>query len=121
VRFEGGVAVEIDADEGAENLRARTAEDEGGRRLGEVALVDRDGPDRAARHGLLRHAPGRERRQPHAFGMGFEFACGDEIRARVNQSATHIDFMIGGEDVDVTGLTAAGESVPVLRGGAWQI
>jgi aminopeptidase len=53
--------------------------------------------------------------------MGFEFACGDEDRDRVNQSATQIDFMIGGDDVDVTGVTAAGESVPVLREGPWRI
>jgi hypothetical protein len=29
--------------------------------------------------------------------------------------------MVGADDVDVTGLTAAGERVPVLRGGTWQI
>ena len=29
--------------------------------------------------------------------------------------------MIGSPEVDVTGLTAAGERVPVLRDGAWQI
>jgi aminopeptidase len=29
--------------------------------------------------------------------------------------------MIGGEDVDVTGITREGERVPVLRGGAWQL
>ena len=121
VRFDGGVAVEIDADEGAENLRARVDEDEGGRRLGEVALVDgegRIGPLGTVFYNTLLD----ENATSHiAFGTGFEFACGDEVRARVNQSATHIDFMIGGDDVDVTGLTAAGESVPVLRGGAWQI
>ena len=33
----------------------------------------------------------------------------------------HIDFMIGGNDVDVTGLTRDGERVPLLRGGAWQL
>jgi leucyl aminopeptidase (aminopeptidase T) len=29
--------------------------------------------------------------------------------------------MIGGDDVDVTGITRTGERVPVLRGGTWQI
>src|SRR5207237_7891809 len=43
VRFEGGRAVQIDAEENAEALRGRTAVDEGGARLGEVALVDREG------------------------------------------------------------------------------
>ena len=42
MRFEGGNAVEIDADEGAETLRALSSRDPGAARLGEVALVDRD-------------------------------------------------------------------------------
>jgi leucyl aminopeptidase (aminopeptidase T) len=29
--------------------------------------------------------------------------------------------MIGGDDVDATGITADGREVPVLRGGSWQI
>src|SRR5205814_6908818 len=42
VRFEGGRAVEIDAEAGGEALRAQAALDEGASRLGEVALVDRE-------------------------------------------------------------------------------
>ena len=45
----------------------------------------------------------------------------EQDRARLNRSAIHIDFMIGGDDVAVTGLTGSGERVPVLRGGAWQL
>jgi hypothetical protein len=29
--------------------------------------------------------------------------------------------MLGGDDVDVTGLTRDGEHVPLLRGGRWQV
>ena len=36
-------------------------------------------------------------------------------------SGIHIDFMIGSDELEVTGLTADGERVPVLRGGDWQI
>ena len=43
VRFEGGIAVEIDADENVEALRSQLAIDEGALRLGELALVDREG------------------------------------------------------------------------------
>ena len=40
VRFEGGRAVQIDADSAAETLRTICARDEGAARLGEIALVD---------------------------------------------------------------------------------
>src|SRR5262249_25891262 len=43
VRFEGGRAVQIDADTGAELIRGRAARDEGASRLGELALVDGEG------------------------------------------------------------------------------
>ena len=42
-------------------------------------------------------------------------------RDRVNRSEVHVDFMIGSPEVDVTGITTAGDRVPVLRNGAWQI
>ena len=122
VRFEGGRAVAIDADEGADNLRARCAKDEGGVRLGEVALVDREG--RIGGLGTVFHETLLdENAASHiALGKGFDFSVEtDEDRARVNDSAIHIDFMIGGDDVDVTGLTADGARVPVLRGGVWQV
>ena len=43
VRFEGGRAVQIDADTAAETMRTICARDEGAARLGEIALVDREG------------------------------------------------------------------------------
>src|SRR5262245_18390772 len=43
VRFEGGRAVQVDADSGTETLRALVKQDDGGSRLGELALVDREG------------------------------------------------------------------------------
>jgi aminopeptidase len=46
---------------------------------------------------------------------------GDEDRDAINKSAIHIDFMVGSDEVAVTGLTRDGQSVPVLRGGRWQI
>ncbi len=121
VRFEGGRAVAIEADEGAVNLRTRTERDEGGARLGEVALVDREGRigrlDTVFSETLL-----DENAASHiALGSAYEFAAGEEDRERLNQSAIHIDFMIGGDEVDVDGITQTGERVPVLRGGAWQI
>jgi aminopeptidase len=121
VRFEGGRAVEIDAERGAPNLRARCAKDEGAARLGEVALVDREGrigPLGTVFYNTLldENAAGHL-----ALGHGFVFAVDESDVGRVNASGVHVDFMIGGDDVAVSGVTATGERVPILRGGVWQI
>jgi aminopeptidase len=121
VRFEAGKAVEITADENAEALRAKLAVDDGGVHLGELALVDRHGRigplDTVFYDTLL-----DENARSHiALGSGFEFLVEDDDVARVNRSATHVDFMIGSPELEVDGVTADGERVPLLRGGDWQI
>ena len=121
VRFERGVAVEIDADENADVLRTLLEIDEGARRLGELALVDRHGrigPLGTVFYNTLLD----ENAASHiAFGSGFPFLVGDQELASVNHSKQHIDFMIGSPEVEVDGVTADGERVPVLRRGDWQI
>jgi aminopeptidase len=122
IRFEGGRAVEIDADTNAEALRGRCAVDDGASRLGEVALVDRE-----SRIGKL----GRtffttlldENAASHiALGDAYSSPIADEADVpRINESAVHIDFMIGSDDVEVTGTTKAGAQVPILREGSWQM
>jgi aminopeptidase len=121
VRFEGGRAVEIDADAGAEALRAQAALDEGASRLGEVALVDRE--SRIGRLGTTFYDTLLdENAASHvALGSAYSFTLDETHRARANTSEIHVDFMIGSDDVAVTGITASGERVPVLRGGDWQI
>jgi aminopeptidase len=121
VRFEGGRAVQIDAESGAETLRAVVAQDEGGARLGELALVDREGRigplDTVFYDTLL-----DENAASHiALGSAYESAVGEEDRERVNRSSIHVDFMVGSPEVDVTGITRDGERVPVLRDAVWQV
>jgi aminopeptidase len=122
VSFQGGRAVRIDADEGAETLRGLSERDQGAARLGEVALVDRAGrigPLETVFYDTLLD----ENAASHiALGQGLSFAVADEQdRARINNSEIHIDFMIGGDDVAVTGATRDGRELPLLRGGDWQI
>ena len=122
IRFEGGRAVEIEADENAAALRERCASDNGAARLGEVALVDRE-----SRIGQL----GRtfystlldENSASHlALGDAYSHPIGDPADLpRINESEIHIDFMIGSDEVTVTGVTHAGDEIPLLVGGAWQI
>jgi aminopeptidase len=122
VRFEGGRAVQIDAERGADVLRSMIAHDDGACRLGEVALVDgngRIGPLDTVFYDTLLD----ENAASHiALGQAFAFGVQDEADVeRINTSMVHIDFMIGGHDVAVTGLAADAAQVPVLRGGEWQL
>jgi aminopeptidase len=121
VTFENGIAVKIDADENADALRAQLTIDEGALRLGELALVDRQGRigplDTVFYDTLL-----DENAASHiALGNGFPFLVEPDDAGRVNESGTHVDFMIGSPELDVDGVAAGGERVPVLRGGDWQI
>ncbi|HVL30597.1 MAG TPA: aminopeptidase [Solirubrobacteraceae bacterium] len=121
VRFDGGRAVSIEADEGGGLLAEYARRDDGAARLGEVALVDavgRIGPLDTVFYDTLID----ENAASHvALGSAYEFTAGERDRDRINRSQIHVDFMIGSPEVDVTGLTGAGERVPVLRGGTWQI
>jgi aminopeptidase len=121
VRFEDGRAVQIDADSGAETLRAVVAQDDGGTRLGELALVDgegRIGPLDTVFYDTLLD----ENAASHvALGSAYEAAVAKEDLGRINRSSVHVDFMIGSAEVDVTGITRDGQRVPVLRQSAWQI
>jgi aminopeptidase len=115
VRFERGRAVEIDADRGAGTLRTLAARDDGAARLGEVALVDRESRvgslDRVFFNTLL-----DENAASHiALGQGIVLTVEDPgDLARVNASQIHIDFMIGSDELAITGITNQGREVPLL-------
>jgi len=122
VEFDRGRAVEIDADDGADALRAAASKDEGAARLGEIALVDREGrigPLETVFYDTLID----ENAATHiALGSGYEHPVEDAAdKARINQSRVHVDFMIGSPELAVDGITRDGDVVPVLRDGAWQI
>jgi aminopeptidase len=39
----------------------------------------------------------------------------------INAAGIHVDFMIGGADVDVDGLDRVGNATPIISGDAWQL
>jgi aminopeptidase len=46
----------------------------------------------------------------------------DELRGMgVNRAHVHTDLMIGSDEVEVDGLHAGGDAVPLLKGGDWQL
>ncbi|MEI8105290.1 MAG: aminopeptidase [Actinomycetes bacterium] len=127
VRFEGGRAVEVRADEGEELVRTHIDSDEFAARLGEVALVDNE--SRVGKTGLVFYDTlFDENAASHiAFGMailqcaeGATDLSPEERNARgINHSSVHTDFMIGSRDLAVSGVTADGVEVPILRDGDW--
>ena len=122
VRFENGRAVEIEADHGAETLRTLAATDAGGAGLGEVALVDRESRIGALGTVFYDTLLDENAASHIALGQGLAFTLADEADiARMNDSEIHVDFMIGSDEVEVTGVTGDGREVTLLHGGAWQI
>jgi aminopeptidase len=122
VEFAGGRAVKIDADQGAEVLRAVTAKDDGGSRLGEIALVDALGRVGPLETVFLDTLIDENAATHLALGNGyFHPVEAEEDLARVNRSGVHVDFMIGSPELQVDGITRDGDVVPVLREGVWQV
>ena len=122
IRFERGRAVEIEADANAEALQQQCATDEGAARLGEVALVD--GESRIGRLGrTFFNTLLDENAASHvALGDAYSSPIADTADLpRINVSDIHVDFMIGSEDVTVSGVTRGGDELPLLVGGSWQV
>jgi aminopeptidase len=122
VRFEGGRAVQLDSSTAQETMRTIIARDEGAARLGEVALVDREGRIGALDTVFYDTLIDENAASHLALGRAFPFLASDEETAgRMNESDIHIDFMIGRPELTVTGITRDGDRVPVLVDGSWQI
>ena len=129
VRFEDGRAVDVRASSGEAVMQAHVAMDQGAARLGEVALVDAD--SRVGRTGLVFYDTLFDENASSHIALGaaivsaLPWASGlspEERNARgLNHSAVHTDFMIGSTELEVDGVDAHGEAVPILRQGDWQL
>ncbi len=127
VRFEGGKIVEVDADSGAEIIRQQLATDEQAPYLGELALVDGSSPVKQTGLVFCDTLFDENATCHMAFGDGLpETLDGDVPREQllehgVNVSGIHVDFMIGGVEVDVDGLDRDGNATPIISGDVWQL
>src|SRR5215212_1801773 len=127
--FAGGRVVDVKASTGEEYVRAQIAADDGAAQLGEVALVD--GTSRVGQIGhIFFNTLFDENATCHiAYGRGIAYCVegasdldeAGQQDAGVNQSTVHTDFMIGGREVDVEGVTESGETVPLIRNDEWQL
>lgn len=127
IKFAEGCVTEFGAEQGEDVLRSIIETDEGSHHLGECALISKNTPIRQT--GLLFYNTlYDENASCHlALGMGFpdcyqggvDMTQEDLFAAGVNESAQHVDFMIGADDLNVTGITADGEEVPIFVHGQW--
>jgi aminopeptidase len=123
--FEDGRVVDVKAESGAEVAQAQLDLDEGARQLGEVALVD--GSSRVGQTGItFFDVLFDENATCHiAYGAGFDFVVDEELDAEgrkergINHSVVHTDFMIGGPEVEVSGLVSDGSQTPIIRDDTW--
>ena len=119
-----GKIVEAHAEQGEETLKAAISVDEGAAYFGEVALVPYDSPISNQKI-LFYNTLFDENAACHiAFGEAYPCLKGgqqmtkDELKARgLNDSITHVDFMVGTPDLSVVGTTHDGRQVPVFVNG----
>src|SRR5277367_1938463 len=127
VRFEGGRIVEANAAKGQDVLRKVLETDEGASHLGEVALVPESSPIAAS--GLLFYNTLYDENAACYIALGQAYSTclknGDsltpeQLAARgANESLIHVDWMIGSSEIDLDGITAAGNAEPLMRKGEW--
>lgn len=119
-----GKIVGLSADKGEDVLRDATQVDEGASYLGEAALVPCDSP--ISRSGVLFYNTLFDENASCHFAFGEAYPCihgaedmdADALLAHgVNQSITHVDFMIGTPDLSITGTTRDGREIPVFVNG----
>ena len=120
-----GKIVEVHAEVGEAKLKAETTLDEGASYFGEVALVPYDSPIRNQEL-LFYNTLFDENAACHlAFGEAYsECIKGgadmskEELKAHgLNDSITHVDFMVGTADLSITGKTHDGREVPIFVNG----
>lgn len=127
ITFENGRIIKVEAKQGEEVLKNLVATDEGSHYLGEVALVPHDSP--ISNSGLLFFNTLFDENASNHLAIGSAYAfCLDGgkqmspeelMENGLNQSITHVDFMIGSAEMDIDGITEDGDREPVFRKGNW--
>lgn len=122
--FKDGLVVDYSAEKGYETLTEMLETDDGAKRLGEVALVPYDSPISNQKI-LFYNTLFDENASCHlALGKAYPMIKGaekmnaEEMKsAGINDSLIHVDFMIGTEDLQITGIKKDGLEVIIFKNG----
>ncbi|MFD2762206.1 aminopeptidase [Lentibacillus juripiscarius] len=127
--FEDGKVVDFKAEQGEDTLKHLLDTDEGARRLGEVALVPHESP--VSQSGLIFYNTLYDENASCHIALGKAYPTNVEggssmdadtlDKHGVNDSLTHVDFMIGSEKLDIDGVLEDGTTEAVFRNGTWAL
>ena len=119
--------VGYDARVGKATLASIIDTDEGAAHLGEVALISKNTPIRES--GVLFYDTLYDENAschlalgvgfPECIEGGYDMSKEELLEHGVNVSSTHVDFMIGTDDIDITGITPDGREVVIFQNGQW--
>lgn len=127
--FKDGEVVDYDAKAGKDYLKNILDTDEGAKRLGEVALVSYNTPI-SMRKVLFYNTLYDENASCHfALGKSYptcleggEKLSIEELKERgMNDSLTHVDFMVGDETTEIIGVKENGDQVQIFKEGNFVI
>lgn len=129
ITFAGGRIVEVAASEGAEIVEMQLEVDDGAAHVGEIALVDGSSPIGKTGEVYLNTLFDENATCHIAFGSGYpqgaegaaDLDADAQLERGINHSRVHIDFMVGGPEVEVDGLDSAGNATPIIRDDVWQL
>jgi aminopeptidase len=125
--FQDGRIVGVEAETGRDVLKKLVETDDGAARLGEVALVPHSSP--ISKFGKLFYNTLFDENASNHVALGQAYnvcvedgenmAEADFAESGGNTSVTHVDFMIGSEEMDIDGVMADGSTEAVMRQGEW--
>lgn len=127
LRFEGGRVVEVKAEKNEELLKTMVGMDEGASMLGECAFVPYNSPIRES--GIMFYETLFDENAACHFAIGRGFTntivdydkyTNEEMKEMgINDSALHVDFMIGTDDLSIIGIKADGSEFVIFENGLW--
>ncbi len=125
--FKDGRVVDFTAEKGADTLKHLLDTDEGAKYLGEVALVPYDSP--ISNSGIIFFNTLYDENASCHLALGKAYSLcvenGEKLseeelaKEGANDSLTHVDFMIGTKDLNITATTTTGETFKVFENGNW--